>query len=305
MLSVAKTSPLIERLFAQTAALSAAFSRNRARFRLPLLLLALALFLGGSIFSFRQLELDPGDLRMVPLLALVLLIAPAAVVYSAINMMLMGKAICVPVGFARGLRVSVYAQAAELLPIPGGTIVRAAALMRCGGGGMKSTGIVLAFALLWIAFAALGGGWALLGFGHVGQSLFAGGMIVVIAINFWIGRSYGWKIAFVASGLRLVGLALVAVRMVIAFAVLGLALQWAGAFGFAFGVILGGAASIVPAGLGIGESISALVAVPLAIDPAAAFLAVAIGRLIGLGVNMLGVVGFMALDARTSGQGDI
>lgn len=279
----------------------AKINRNRARFRVPLLILASAIFFGGAVLSASELSLDLRQIRYPPLLALAFVIAPLSIVYSAANMMLMGKAIGVPLGFISGIRISVFAQVAELLPIPGGAIVRTVALMKGGGGGIQSTSIVLVFSLLWIAFGAIGGGVALFGYGSVGAALLASGVIAALAINLWLCTRFGWGIALGASVLRVFGVGLVAIRMVVAFAVLALAVQWSDAFGFAFGVILGSAASILPAGLGIGESISALMALPLAVDPAAAFLVVAISRLVGFAVNMLFATAFVSFSPLNEG----
>ncbi|MEM1195617.1 MAG: hypothetical protein AAGH57_05895 [Pseudomonadota bacterium] len=217
---------------------------------------------------------------------------PASIAYSSVNIMLMGKAVGTPIGFVEGIRVSVFAQVAELLPIPGGAIVRTAALMNRGAGTMRSTGVVLAFALMWVSVAAAGGGLALMGTGIAGQAVLVAGLAGSIGIFAWLTKVFGWRIALPAFALRVLGIALVSVRTVLAFAAIGLVLGWSDSLAFAFGVILGGAASIVPAGLGIGEGISALLAVPLAVAPEAAFLAVGLARVVGFAGNMTGVAIF-------------
>lgn len=280
-LLAAKLQPAIARLKDQ-----------RARLRVPLLVLALAIFIGGAALSIDRLSLRPSDLVATPLLLLALGVVPLAIAYSSVNMMLMGKAVGAPIGFVEGLRVSVFAQVAELLPIPGGAIVRTAALMNRGAGTLRSTGVVLAFALLWVSVAAVGGGMALLGTGFAGQALLVSGVAGAVAICWWLTARFGWRIALPALILRVLGIALVSVRTVLAFAAIGLALSWSDSLAFAFGIILGSAASIVPAGLGIGEGISALLAVPLAVAPEAAFLAVGLARLVGFAGNMLGVALF-------------
>ncbi|MFZ9394856.1 MAG: hypothetical protein ACO25F_02195 [Erythrobacter sp.] len=294
----------LDRLRPRVTALAQAISRNRARFRIPLLLLAIAIFVGGVAISVNELSLNPGQIRYGPLAALALIVAPLAIAYSAVNMTLMGKAIGVPIGFASGIRISVFAQVAELLPIPGGAIVRPAALMKGGGGGLQSTGIVLAFAFLWIAWAAAGGGLALWSHDQLGLVLLAVGLLAILAISYWLWAKYGWNVALAANMLRVLGVLLTVMRIVVAFWVLSLAIGWSDAFGFAFGVVLGSAASIVPAGLGIGESISALIAIPLKVEPAAAFLAVAISRLAGFAVNMLLATIFLAFPAWFEGTTD-
>lgn len=274
----------------------ASLKRHRARLRIPLLVLALAIFVGGAALSIDRLALKPSDIVLAPLVLLALGVVPAAIAYSSINMMLMGKAVGAPIGFVEGLRISVFAQVAELLPIPGGAIVRTAALMNRGAGTLRSTGVVLAFALLWVSVAAVGGGLALLDTGIAGQGLLVVGLAGSIGICAWLTNRFGWRIALPALGLRLFGIALVSVRTVLAFAAIGLALGWSDSLAFAFGIILGSAASIVPAGLGIGEGISALLAVPLSVAPEAAFLAVGLARLVGFAGNMIGVAIFAWLS---------
>lgn len=60
--------------------------------RVPLLLLALAAFVIGIVVSVRHLALSPDDLRLEPLLLLALIFVPLSIAYSALNMMLMGRA---------------------------------------------------------------------------------------------------------------------------------------------------------------------------------------------------------------------
>lgn len=278
-----------------TAKLQVAIARlkeQRARLRVPLLVLALVVFVSGAAISIDRLELSPSDFVLGPLLLLALGVVPLTIAYSSINMMLMGKAVGAPIGFIEGMRISVFAQVAELLPIPGGAIVRTAALMNHGAGTLRSTGIVLAFALMWVCVAAVGGGLALQSTGIAGQALLVTGLAGSIGACVWLTSQFGWRIALVALVLRVLGIALISVRTVLAFAAIGLALAWTDSLAFAFAVILGSAASIVPAGVGIGEGIAALLAVSLSVAPEAAFLAVGLARLVGFAGNMIGVVIF-------------
>lgn len=259
----------------------------RATWRKPLLVLAVLLFAGGSVYAVHDSGLRPEDLRAAPLLVLVLAVMPATLAYSAVNMMLMAHAARVPLSFREGVRISVFAQVAELLPIPGGALVRTAALKRAGTTTAKGAELVITFAVLWIACGGIGAGLAL---GHIGwpAHLLAGGSAcVALAIAGWLAWRHGLRVALAATGLRLSGVALVAWRLALAFAAIGTALPLLDSAAFAFAAILGSAASIVPAGLGISEALSALLARPGGVDPAAAFLAAALSRLLGLGSNML------------------
>ncbi|MEO9463471.1 MAG: hypothetical protein ABJ242_12145 [Marinomonas sp.] len=275
-----------------------------ARFRVPLLTFAAVLFCAGIIWSIRSLGLQWSHVSLVPVAILAIIIAPLSIAYSAVNMQLMSKAIGTRIGFLQAVQISAYAQIAELLPIPGGAIVRTAALVKSGGKTGNSAGLVLTFALLWICVAIVGCGLALLELGPVAWALIIGGLAAICGLCFWLGKVFGWFIAFAAISLRILGLAIVSARVVAAFAILGIALGGLDALIFAFALIAGSAASIVPAGLGIGESLSALMAAPTNVAPAAAFMAAALGRLIGFAVNMFAafITSAFPMNAHTSSE---
>lgn len=258
----------------------------------PILALALVGVAAGCIISFRDLGIAPASLQPLPLLIILLVIIPASIAYSALNMMLMGHAAGVPVGFAQGVKVSVFAQVAEILPIPGGAIVRTAALVRAGSPAVRSAELVIAFSLLWIACGAAGAGLALAKLGWPALALAAGGAVGALTICGWLGARFGAFVAIAAVVLRGAGVALVAARLMLAFAVIGVTLPWLDSATFAFATILGSAAALIPAGLGVSEGLSALIAGPAGVAPAAAFLAAALSRLLGFAVNSLLAVGY-------------
>ena len=81
---------------------------------------------------------------------------------------------------------------------------------------------------------------------------------------------------------RLSGLALIALRLYLAFGVLSVAVPFAQTMPFVLATIAGSAAAIAPAGLGISEALAALAATAMAVSPAAAFLAVGLDRIVHL-----------------------
>jgi hypothetical protein len=270
------------------------------RWQKPLLAVATIAVIVGCALSLDALDLRWSDVRLAPLLTMALLIIPASIAYSALNMMLMGRAANVPVDFRLGVKVSVFAQIADLLPIPGGAIVRTAALIRAGGSTGRSAELVVAFSLLWIACAAAAAGLALAEHGLPAHALAATAAMSALAICGWLAARYGATIAATAAALRLLGVALVATRLMLAFAVIGTALPWLDSATFAFATILGSAASLIPAGLGVGEALSALAAGPAGIAPAAAFLAAALSRLLGFAVNITLALAYLSAE-RASG----
>lgn len=271
------------------------------RHRLPLLGFAFAFFIGGTALSLAHLDLDLAQTNPVPLALLFAGIAPLAILYSAINLQVMARASGADMPLGLALKTSVFAGLAEVLPIPGGAIVRSAALTQAGAKVTNSVELVLAFALLWIAVTATGGGFALWHTGLLAilATLASGG--ASLAITAWIARRYGMRTALTALALRLLGLLLTVVRVALALMALGIAFQWSDTFAFAFAIVAGTASAIVPAGLGLSEGLSALLANALAIAPAGAFLAVALSRVIGLVVNCL-CAAAISLNAMAKGR---
>jgi hypothetical protein len=273
--------------------------RNRQRWQRRLVLLAIVAVVAGCGWSLENLELRWSDVRWAPLLTIAAVVVPLSIAYSALNMMLMGHAAKVPMGFRQGVKVSVFAQLAEILPIPGGALVRGAALVRAGSSTARSAELVIAFSLLWISCGAAGAGIALAELGWPAHTLTAGGGASALAICGWLAARFGVHVAVTAAALRVLGVALVAWRFVLAFAVIGVAMPWVDSPTFAFAVILGSAASLIPAGLGVSEGLSALIAQPAGVAPAAAFLAAALSRLLGLAVNIVLALGY-ALAVKTT-----
>lgn len=252
------------------------------RHRLLLTLAASALFAAGAWYSVRSLELSLTSLELRPLLALVLL-APFSFAYMALGLQLMAQSTGTSIALGRATTISAFAHLAELLPIPGGAMVKAGALVAAGARlGQSSLQVVLT-AVLWIALAALAGGAVLAAKGlEAAWFAMAGGSIGAITAFGWLVRSTGWRIANLTLTHRLFGIGLMMLRLFLSFHVLGIALAFADTPPFALAGIAGSAASIVPAGLGIAEVLAALMASPVAVPAGAAFLAVGIDRLVGL-----------------------
>ncbi|WP_305987510.1 hypothetical protein [Roseibium sp. MMSF_3544] len=255
------------------------------KWRLPLLAFGAILFVGGGIYSLSRLDIGFADIEFGPFAALLFLMGPLSLVYGAVSMMLTARAAGVPMPFGKSFRVSCIAQTAEILPLPGGAMVRGAALVNEGATVARSTGIVLANALLWISCAAFAAGLSIPSNGPIGWLFAAGGFVMATLSVSWLTYVSGPRIAFLSLALRFAGLGLMAVRMFFAFAVLSLPVAFVESFVFSFAIIAGSASSIAPGGLGISESIAALMATTTQTLPAAAFVAVALNRIVALFLN--------------------
>ncbi len=255
---------------------------ERPAVRISVLGLTVSLFLAGAWFSFRGLAISPADLRGAPLLVLALLTLPS-LLYGGAGLVLLARSGRLSIPLFRATVIGSDAYLAELLPIPGGAIVRTGALMKAGGQLSQSSALVVLTALLWIACGMIGASISLasidlrlaLPLGLIGSGL-------VSVIFAWLCRRAGAAIAILTLAHRAAGIALIAVRLQFSFAALHVSAQFTETFPFVLAGLIGSASSIAPAGLGIAESLAALAALKTAFEPGTAFLAVALDRLICL-----------------------
>lgn len=264
--------------------------RFRDRWKWPLQMLMACILLIGLVWAWSNLDLNVSHLSGSALAVLVLVAVPTAVAHNAWNMIELGRAFDVKIEAKTALRAASWSQIAELLPIPGGAIVRTSLLVQNGVKLARSAELVTLQALIWTSFGLLGGGIALLGNSVAAGGLIASGAFAIVALAILVWKRFCVQTAARALGLRLIGMALFALRMKCAFAVIGIILPVSAAFGFAAAAIAGSSVSIAPGGLGLSEGIAALLAAQIGVSAAAAFIAVALSRLAGLALNMLIVV---------------
>lgn len=254
--------------------------RKLARWRNPITLAAMTLFLAGSIWSFTSLELSLARLDLAALLALTVPMGLVMLVYSALSLMLMAQAAGVKISLLVALRASGRAQLAEALPLPGGAIVRAAALMNAGASLATSSALVIATALLWIALAALAAGIILAISAPVaGWTMFGSGLAISLAALVYIARLGGLANAALTLTHRLAGLGIASVRLWLSFMVVQATLPLANTYPYVLAAIAGSASSIAPGGLGISEALGAVMAEAIHASPQSAFLALAMNRI--------------------------
>src|SRR3546814_11979494 len=97
--------------------------RSRRRWRVPLLLIAGLIFLVGAYWAFSTLPTSPGQLRTTPLLILAGLIVPS-LLYGGVGLWLLARSARLSIPVGQATVISAHASLAEMLPLPGGAIVR-------------------------------------------------------------------------------------------------------------------------------------------------------------------------------------
>lgn len=278
----------VEALIARAAAGVEAVSRFARSHRLALTLAAATGLTACIVIAFGQLDLQLSAIEWMPLLLLALILVPVTLFHAAWGMRLLARCAGVEMAWTTGFRASALAVVAEVLPLPGGAMVRAGALIKAGSKLASSTLLVTGTAILWIALAALGAGLALVGFGILGGWAIAlGGLASAAAILVWLQRLAGPGVMLMTLFHRLVGLLIIAIRLQLSFAAVYFAVDLTGTMPFALASIAGSASTLVPGGLGISELLAALIAQATPIDPGAGLLAVAFNRLVGLAASAI------------------
>lgn len=255
---------------------------KRPAVRLKMLTLAAALFVGGAWYSFRGLAISLTDLNGLPLLMLALMAIPS-LLYGGIGLVLLARSSQLSIPLSRATVIGADAYLAELLPLPGGAIVRTGALMNAGGGLKQSSALVILTAILWIAIGMIGAGFALISTElRLALPLGLIGSILSSLIFVWLWRQAGAVLALQTLVHRALGIALVGLRLQFAFAALHVSAGFSETLPFVLAGLIGSASSIAPAGLGVGESLAALAALSTEFRPEVAFLAVGLDRMTSL-----------------------
>lgn len=258
----------------------------------------------GLVYSYSLHPQVIHNLRWTPIIVLSCIGVPLSVGLSAVEFSILARLNRVRVHMATALEVTVLGSAANMLPLPGATIVRVAALRAAGSPLTKGTSSTVLVGVIWIA-AAFGyaGSWMLtLSTGIVAPVFLAIGMLVFVASVLWWHKLDGSFSLFAWMFLTKILLVFVdAVSIFLCFAALNTPASFAQVSGLAVAGVLGSAVSIVPAGLGIREGVSAAISPIVGLAATLGFLAVFVNRLIGMSVIVpLAVI----LTLRKAGPGN-
>jgi hypothetical protein len=241
---------------------------------------AVALFLGGLVWALTSTPDLLSRINLAPLPLLVLIGAPVAVVLNAIELHGTCRLSGAPMKWRTAVEVTVYTNAANMLPLPGGMITRIAA-MKAHGLDLRtgSSLTVLSFGLwggtafLYASAALFWLGPALLGvaFAAVGAAALAGCILAFASKGHW------QLLRFILV-LKLVALPIMTARTMLAMAAVGASIGVVQAAIFVVAPIVGSAVSIVPAGLGVNETVFALLSPAVHVEPQIGLVSAAIGR---------------------------
>ncbi|MCY4333421.1 MAG: lysylphosphatidylglycerol synthase domain-containing protein [Litoreibacter sp.] len=265
-------------------------SKSQPLWRRVLLVIAALGFILGIVLSYRAQpevfsNLNPGILLLLASVAV-----PLTVLLNALEFQKSAALLGQKLALGPAAEVTIIGSVANMLPIPGGTMVRIAALKAGGASLKKGTSVTLLVSLLWISIAFIYAAFWLWGMGQRSS----GGISAVFAVIgvgalvacIWLFFRTAPKAQIIGQLVLIkIGLVLIdATRIYLCFLALGVAGSFAQASVLTASSVLGAAVSIVPAGLGIREGAAALLAPFIALAAASAFLATSLNRIVGLAV---------------------
>ncbi len=268
--------------------------------KMLIMLLAFLFLAGGVFFSISANPLVLKALRWQWVWVIFLVGVPLTVLFNALEFMISARMISVKVSAVKALEVTIIGSAANMLPLPGSTMVRVAALKLSGAGYKQSTLVTLLVAVVWIGTAFLYAGLVLLFFSNnlLGYLLAAVGAVTLVVSSLLVRYAKIQSLEYLKLLVVKFGLVLTdALRIYLCFWAINIAVDFAQASVFVVSGVLGSAASIIPAGLGVRELLSAGIAPIIGIGASVAFLTATLNRVVGLS-SLLPVAGLLILFER-------
>lgn len=244
---------------------------------------ATAVFLIGLGISINSTAVHAHDFRLIWLLANILLTAPIAIALTATGLKLSARMAGVALTFSSAFKTCCIATASNVLPLPAGTLVHTSALVAQGASVTHSSIVILCANLISFGLVISLAGGTLIFSWPILASFIVGTGIAIAFSSAWIlsRRSKpGFLLHFVI--LSTMRSAVLVLRLFVSFAALGISVNLADAALFAGAAAAGTLVVIAPSGMGISESLAALLSLATNIEAAQAFVAVAINSLTAL-----------------------
>lgn len=273
---VAEHRPVLRRVL-RVAAL--ARRQPSARTQRILLAVSLVAFVTAAIFGLGNLP-DLGTGLVLPVLALGLLLMPVTILLNAAEFMVLGYVVGGRVHVAQAVRVTLIGSAANILPIPGSTLVRIQALAAAKARYRDAVTASVVLGLLSVSASLLLAGVV----NSLADPTVTSATVAAIGIATVFGSLMMMRVVSVKGARGRLGLAALALELVYAgfsslrlwliMVGLGLDVSLPAAFALTATGFVATAVGFFPAGLGIREAllgaVSPLVGIPVAVGVAAA-----------------------------------
>lgn len=212
-----------------------------------------------------------------------IVLTPVVLFLNAIGLMASGWALGARIPLGKATKVVAAGIVADLTPIPGGFAAHSGALLLSGAKAGKMGLLMSGRSIFMLGFAVLVASVALMGNEAVPAGLtgIIGTVLTVIGAGMIVSSCDPMK-ALVLLLQRIVTFLLIALRIFVSFASLGISIATMDAPVFATAGVVGSLAFFTPGGLGVSEALGALAAPLMDASPAGAFAAVALNRILML-----------------------
>jgi hypothetical protein len=278
------------------SSLVSSYQRRRARAASSRWILpAVAAFvLLGILWSWQRLDLDLQSLDARLLAASAGLAIPAALL-SAVEYILSQRLVGNDSSPSTAISVALMGSLGNLLPIPGGAMVRVDAMTSSGSRLSVAVRTTAGIGLVWVGLALISSGTAIALLGRTGTGAVLGGIGALIAvagvtaIRPRSSRQVGLTAAVFFVEILVIVLATMRIYFVLA--AIGEDASWTQSLGLVASGAVAVSVGLVPAGLGVRELIAGLLAPLVGLTAAAGFLTAGINQILSLvGQGLLAVI---------------
>jgi hypothetical protein len=259
-------------------------SQRRDRFRRYGLAVALLVFAGGLIWSLASLPDLDHRISWAPLLLLLVIGAPVGTLLNSVEMYAISRIAGGPMTWRTSFELTVYTSAANMLPLPGGAMAKLAAMKVHGVGYRRGTAMILLSSAIWGGLAFLYSGAALLWLGQatVAAGFALAGAFLLALCVFGFARFAQWRLVGILALMRLISFPIEAFRYMLALIAVGASVGFLQSSIFVVASFIASAIVFAPSGLGVGETVAALLSSLVGIGAAVGFVAAAVGRAVRL-----------------------
>ena len=278
------------------------------RSRSVLMAVAIVFFIGAGAYAIRDFPSDAISHARWWLLAIVCITGPlATVALNGAEYIAQARIVGVEVAFLEGVRVSIVATAANMLPIPGSALVRTQALATSGSGYKKATATTFTVGAAWMGSTA-----TLAADPRAGDGNDRGGrrgrrdrarlprrLVRVVRRAqppTGVGDMFG-RILAIEAGAAIVG----ALRFFGILYALGIDISAPQAMALALASVIASASGIFPAGIGIREALAGAIGAIVGLPAASGVAAAATDRVAGLFVLAV-LTAFLMWHNRTAAK---
>jgi uncharacterized membrane protein YbhN (UPF0104 family) len=264
---------------------------RRTRLEWIALVIAVVVLAVGLAYALRAWPVSWGEIQWPWLAGVLLLGVPLIALANAYRFDLSFRLAGQQRRFGTLLRAAVLSSAANMLPLPGGLLVRIAYLQNAETGLRRATWITFTVSAVWIALACLMTALALAALGsYMLSAVMFGSGLLLTGWSLWSLSNLpgGWRVLLRLVPLETVVFAVQATRFLWCFFAIGYEGAWIQGLALSVANVSGAVVSIVPAGLGINELTAVLIAPFAGLEPGATFIAVLLDRVATiLGLLML------------------